>query len=52
MEGGTLRISANGVEKVRRELPYWTYLNYFKAGCYPQATDGTVDVFFRSLSAH
>ena len=52
MEGGVLKISANGEEKVRRELPYWTYLNYFKAGCYPQTTEGTVDVFFRSLSTH
>ena len=49
MEGGQLRISANGIEKVRRDLPFWTFQNYFKAGCYPQSTKGTVDVDFRSL---
>lgn len=50
MEGGQLRVSANGVEKLRKDLPYWTCLNYFKAGCYPQTTEGTVDVMFRSLT--
>jgi hypothetical protein len=47
-----LKISVNGVQKVMRNLGFWKYMNYFKAGCYPQSTEGTVDVMFRSLSAH
>ena len=49
VEGGQLRIKANGVEKVRRSLAFWPFWNYFKAGCYPQATKGTVDVFISHL---
>lgn len=43
----TLRV--NGETKLTRDLSYWKYPNYFKAGLYPQATSGTADVFFRSL---
>jgi hypothetical protein len=47
-----LAISVNGEEKLSRSLDYWKFLNYFKAGCYPQTTEGTVDVMFRKLTAN
>lgn len=47
-----LTIRVNGVEKLSRNLTFWKHLNYFKAGCYPQSTAGTVDVFFRKLTAN
>lgn len=50
MDGGQLQIAANGSEKVRRDIPFWSYLNYFKAGCYPQSNQGTVEVSFRKLT--
>jgi hypothetical protein len=37
---------------VRRSLGFWKYLNYFKAGCYPQATQGVAHVVFRHLAVH
>jgi hypothetical protein len=46
-----LTIDINGEEKLSRNLDYWKFFNYFKAGCYPQTTEGTVDVMFRSLTA-
>ena len=49
--GGQLKVLADGQLKVTRSLAFWPFLNYFKAGCYPQATRGTVDVMFSSLSA-
>lgn len=52
VEHGQLSIAVNGEEKVRRDLGFWKFLNYFKAGCYPQATEGTADVAFRRLAAH
>ncbi len=50
VENGQLAISIDGEEKVRRDLGFWKFLNYFKAGCYPQATEGTADVVFRQLT--
>jgi len=50
VEGGELFISIDGEEKVRRDLGFWKFLNYFKAGCYPQATEGVADVVFRQLT--
>jgi hypothetical protein len=47
-----LTVRVNGETKVNRDLSYWTIPNYFKAGCYPQATTGTADVFIRRLSAN
>jgi hypothetical protein len=41
----------DGAVKLSRSLAFWTFANYFKAGCYPQATQGTVDVLFRKLKA-
>jgi Alginate lyase len=52
VEGGRLRILTDDQPKLDRPLTFWPYLNYFKAGCYPQATHGTGDVFFRRLSAY
>lgn len=46
---GQLSVDIDGAEKVRRALGFWGFLNYFKAGCYPQATDGVADVTFRRL---
>ena len=50
VEGGQLSISVDGEEKVQRDLGFWKFLNYFKAGCYPQATEGVADVVFRRLT--
>jgi hypothetical protein len=50
VEGGELSIAVDGEEKVRRNLGFWKYLNYFKAGCYPQATQGVAHVVFRHLA--
>jgi len=51
VEAGQMKIHVNGEEKLSRSLAFWTHLNYFKAGCYPQATEGTADVMFRKLTA-
>ena len=46
----SLAISVDGQQKLTHSLAYWKYPNYFKAGCYPQATKGTADIFFRKLT--
>jgi hypothetical protein len=46
-----LRITVDGQEKLVRDLSFWKFSNYFKAGLYPQATQGTAQVYFRSLKA-
>jgi hypothetical protein len=51
VKSGQLRISVDGQEKLVRDLSYWKFSNYFKAGLYPQATQGTAQVFFRNLTA-
>ncbi len=48
---GQLTVTVDGQPKLTRSLAYWPHGNYFKAGCYPQATQGTADIFFRSLHA-
>lgn len=50
VDKGQLYIAVDGEEKVRRDLGFWKFLNYFKAGCYPQATEGVADVVFRRLT--
>ena len=45
----SLVISVDGQQKCNHPLAYWKFPNYFKAGCYPQATQGTADVFFKKL---
>jgi hypothetical protein len=52
VEGGEISIAVDGEEKVRRNLGFWKFLNYFKAGCYPQATQGVAHVVFRHLAVH
>ena len=47
-----LTITVDGQQIVSRDIPFWKFLNYFKAGCYPQAKHGTADVMFSSLSAN
>ncbi len=46
----SLVITVDGEQKLIHSLAYWKYPNYFKAGCYPQATQGTAEIFFRKLS--
>ncbi len=50
VKSGKLHVTVDGMEKLVRDLSYWKFSNYFKAGCYPQATQGTVQVFFRKLT--
>ena len=45
-----LVITVDNQQKLTHSLAYWKYPNYFKAGCYPQATQGTAEIFFRKLS--
>jgi len=47
-----LKITVNDQVKVDHSLSFWKFLNCWKAGCYPQATNGTVDVMFRKLTAN
>ena len=51
VKGHQLRVLVDGQEKLARDLSYWKFSNYFKAGLYPQATQGTAQVFFRKLKA-
>ncbi|MDR3401522.1 MAG: polysaccharide lyase family 7 protein [Chthoniobacter sp.] len=51
VKSGQLHIAVDGQEKLVRDLSYWKFSNYFKAGLYPQATQGSAQVFFRSLKA-
>lgn len=44
-----LSIAVDNAPKVTRSLAFWKFSNYFKAGCYPQATEGTAEVVFRKL---
>jgi len=50
VEDGQLSIAIDDKKMLRRDLGFWKFLNYFKAGCYPQATEGVADVAFRRLS--
>jgi hypothetical protein len=52
VESKQLRITVNDQVKVNHSLSFWKFLNYWKAGCYPQAANGTVDVMFRKLTAN
>jgi hypothetical protein len=45
-----LLIAVDNQQKLSRSLAYWKYPNYFKAGCYPQAVQGTAEVSFRKLT--
>ena len=44
-----LSIAVDNAPKLTRSLAFWKFSNYFKAGCYPQATQGTAEVVFRKL---
>ena len=50
VDHGILSVAVDGEKKVSRDVSAWKFANYFKAGCYPQATEGNVQVFFRKLS--
>jgi hypothetical protein len=45
----SLIININGIEKINKDISYWKYKNYFKAGCYPQSHNGEIEVIFDSL---
>jgi len=47
---GHLTIKINDEVKFVHDISYWTYKNYFKAGCYPQSLKGEVKVKFKELS--
>jgi hypothetical protein len=47
---GYLTIKVNDKEKLARDVSYWKYKSYFKAGCYPQSRKGEVKVMFKELS--
>ncbi len=47
---GNLSVTVDGQKKLSRDVSFWKFANYFKAGCYPQATVGKVEVFFRKLT--
>ena len=49
VQKGQLIIYVNGSTKVIRDVSFWPYDNYFKAGAYPQANSGTSEVDFFSL---
>ena len=49
IKNSILTVKINDVEKLRRDVSYWMYSSYFKAGCYPQSHNGTVKVIFRKL---
>ena len=51
LEGRLMKILVDGQVRVLQDLSYWPHRNYFKAGCYPQAKRGKVEVTFKSLSA-
>ncbi|HEY5315688.1 MAG TPA: polysaccharide lyase family 7 protein [Pirellulales bacterium] len=52
VEAERLSIRVNGEQQLSRGLAFWKFPNYFKAGCYPQATAGTPQVMFRKLTAN
>jgi hypothetical protein len=47
---GTLEVIVDGIVKLSRDVSFWAYSNYFKAGCYPQAKQGTAQAYFRKLA--
>lgn len=47
---GQLTITVDGEKKVTRDISFWPHSCFFKAGCYPQTTEGTVEVTFRRLT--
>jgi hypothetical protein len=49
VEQKRLIIHLDGRRALERDLAFWPYPNYFKAGCYPQATKGDALVAFRRL---
>ncbi len=52
VNSGGLAVDVDGVRRLTRDVSYWPYLNYFKAGAYPQANEGSVEVTLRSLAAN
>jgi len=51
IENQHLIISVNDSPKVNKNISFWKYSNYFKAGCYPQALRGKINVTFKALHA-
>src|SRR3990167_2767670 len=49
VENYQLKIKVNGVAKLTRNISFWKHNNYFKAGLYPQATNGISEAKFYKL---
>lgn len=49
VENKQLTIDLNGEEKLKRDISFWIFDNYFKAGCYPQAHNGEVLMMITNL---
>jgi hypothetical protein len=52
VQKGTMKITVDNDLKITRDLNFWKFNNYFKAGCYPQAVKGNVKVYYRKLSVY
>lgn len=50
VENQHLIIAINDQEKFNKNIDYWTWTNYFKAGAYPQSHAGIVNVEFQKLA--
>ena len=51
LKNNEIKILVDDQIKLTRSLSFWKFMNYFKAGCYPQATKGLVDIYFRKRHA-
>ena len=47
---GTLKIYTDNQLRVERDLHFWSYLNYFKIGCYPQVKSGFFKVLCKDVN--
>ena len=51
VQSSQMTIAVNGEVKASRNLSFWTFPNYWKAGIYPQAHAGIAEVVFYRLDA-
>jgi hypothetical protein len=50
IDDGVLSVAYDGAPPIQRDLRFWPYDNYFKAGLYPQAHQGQATAWFTRLS--
>ncbi len=50
IEASKLSIKVNGKECFKKDVSYWTYLNYFKIGCYPQQNTGKFKINIKDIT--